>query len=79
MVSMTTEPSPSPCPGGCTEGAMCPACFARHELEAYARSLRQWLVSERLGQRSAALAPANDVVRVQARILPCAWLVSLGA
>lgn len=41
---------------------MCPGCFAEWQREAYARSLRQWLVSERLS-RSRPTMPANDVRR----------------
>lgn len=45
----------SPCPGGCTEGAMCPSCFRDWQLQAQAHSLRYWLRS--FG------GPANDVRR----------------
>lgn len=48
----------SPCPGACTEGAMCPACFREWQAEASAASLRDWLRS--FGESP---APANDVRR----------------
>lgn len=54
---MATDPT-SLCPGGCTEGAMCPGCFRAWQQEADALRLRQWLVS--FGTRP---VPANDVRR----------------
>lgn len=55
---MPTHPTPL-CPGGCTEGAMCPGCFRAWQAEGDALRLRQWLLSERLSRPR----PANDVRR----------------
>lgn len=55
-------PTERPCPGLCTEGAMCPACFRAWQLADSARSLREWLTG--FGTQPDAQAPARPSLRL---------------
>jgi hypothetical protein len=45
MASDPQSPCPERCAAGCSEGAMCPACFRAWERESSLRSLREWLAT----------------------------------
>lgn len=51
-----------PCPGLCTEGAMCPACFRAWQLEDSARQLRELLAN--FGTKPDAQAPVRAPLRL---------------